>query len=463
MQDIQTHTWLQQVANLESLLDASDTGILIIDMDRRVRFINQRAQDLLGYRVGDAYGNRCNLIARTSDCENNCPLTNTLRSGSEVRNVEMVYKSKSDKRFQAQTSIVLLRDENGEIVAGAEIFRDVTEIKQLEERIHGRHSFDEIIGKSHKMQEVYRLIEEVAPSDASVLIQGESGTGKELIATAIHGHSPRKDNPFIKVNSSAFPEGLLESELFGHTKGAFTGAYQDKKGKFELADGGTIFLDEIGEMSPALQVKLLRVLQDGELHRVGESGSRRVNVRVIAATNKDLKRALIEKEFREDLYYRLNVVPVYVPALREKRGDIPLLVNHFLAKFNRATKEKYIERLSPQALDILMKYNFPGNVRELENIIEYAYIRCNGSVIEPAHFPTELLEDDSPSQGGDMFDRIVRSKNPLELMQKEVIERVLAEEDWVYQNAARRLGISRTTLWRKLKELRIEIPDNLQP
>ncbi len=461
MQNLQVQNWLQHMANLESLLDATDTGIMIIDMERRVRFINERAKQLLGYETGDVYGNRCSLVAQTSDCENNCPLTRTLKTGTEVRDVEMVYTSKDNLRFQAQTSIVTLRDESGTIIAGAELFRDITEIKQLEEQIYGRYTFANIIGKSHKMQDIYRLIEEVAPTDASVLIQGESGTGKELIAAAIHEYSPRKEKEFVKVNSSAFPEGLLESELFGHSKGAFTGAYQDKAGKFELADEGTLFLDEIGEMSPLLQVKLLRVLQDGEFQRVGENKSRTVNVRIITATNKELKKAIAGKEFREDLYYRLNVVPMYVPPLRDRRVDIPLLVNHFITKFNRETKDKYIEKISPQALDILMKYNFPGNVRELENIVEYAYIRCNGSVIESAHLPTELLEDDAPSNDIDMIDRIVRSDKPIDMMVRVIIERILCEENWKYQKAAQRLGMSRTTLWRKMKDLNINPPPGL--
>jgi len=462
MQDIQVHSWLQRISNLESLLDATDTGIMIIDMERCVRFINERAQRLLGYEIGEVYGNRCNLIARTSDCENNCPLTRTLQTGAEVRNREMVYTSKDNRHFQAQTSIVTLRNDDGEIIAGAELFRDITEIKRLEEQIRGRYSFASIIGKSHNMQEIYSLIEEVAPTDASVLIQGESGTGKELIAAAIHAYSPRKDREFVKVNSSAFPEGLLESELFGHAKGAFTGAYQDKKGKFEIADEGTLFLDEIGEMSPLLQVKLLRVLQDGEFQRVGENKSRKVNVRLITATNKDLKKALAAKEFREDLYYRLNVVPIFVPPLRNRKTDIPLLVNHFIKKFNRMTKDKFIEKMSPQALDILMKYNFPGNVRELENIVEYAYIRCNGPILEPAHLPTELLEGDATSDEIDVIDRIVGSQKPMENMERIIIERILGEEDWIYQKAAQRLGMSRTTLWRKMKELKIKPPPGLK-
>ena len=461
MRDADIHTWLRQISNLESLLDAADTGVMIIDTDRKVRFLNERAKGLLGYEIGEVYGNRCSLVARTSDCENNCPLTRTLHAGREVRNAEMVYTAKDDRRFQALTSIVTLRNEEGNIIAAAELFKDITEIKQLEEKIHGRYSFANIIGKSHNMQEIYNLIEEVAPTDASVLIQGESGTGKELIAAAIHTYSPRKDNEFVKVNSSAFPEGLLESELFGHAKGAFTGAYQDKKGKFEIADEGTLFLDEIGEMSPLLQVKLLRVLQDGEFQRVGENKSRRVNVRLIAATNKDLKSAISKKEFREDLYYRLNVVPIFVPALRKRRVDIPLLVNHFIRELNRMTKDKMIERLSQRTLDVLMRYNFPGNVRELQNIIEYAYIRCNGQIIEPAHLPTELLEDDVAVDGTDVIENILRSDKPIDSMAKIIIERVLGEETWIYQNAAKRLGISRTTLWRKIKDLKIKPPPSV--
>ncbi len=457
-QDREVGDWLRRIQNIESILDATETGILIIDTERKVRFINAKAQKLLGYTVGEAYGHRCSIIARTSDCMNNCPLTRTLDTGDEVRSAEIRYTARNNQNFNAHTSIVLLRDGEGNVVAGAEIFRDISDIVQLEERIHGRYSFDNIIGKSHKMQEIYRLIEEVAPSNASVLIQGESGTGKELIASALHTHSSRRDMPFVKVNSSAFPEGLLESELFGHTRGSFTGAYQEKKGKFEVADGGTIFLDEIGEMSPLLQVKLLRVLQDGELQRVGENRPRKVDVRIIAATNKDLKKAISDKEFREDLYYRLNVVPIFLPPLRERRTDVPLLIDHFLREFNRSTKDKFVDRVSAKSLDILLRYGFPGNVRELENIIEYAYIRCNSKMIEPSHLPTELLEHDIPSDSGDLFERIVRSEEPLREAQKEIIERVLDEENWIYMNAAKRLGMSRTTLWRKLKEFGFELP-----
>jgi PAS domain S-box-containing protein len=458
MQDVQIHTWLRHISNIESLLDVTNTGIMIIDMDRKVRYINERAQNLLGYETGEVYGHRCNSVAKTSDCENNCPLTRTLQTGNEVRDAEMIYTSKDGRRFQARTSIVTLRDESGTIIAGAEVFRDITELKQLEEQIYGRYSFSNIIGKSHKMQEIYRLIEEVAPTDATVLIQGESGTGKELIAAAIHAYSPRKDEEFVKVNSSAFPEGLLESELFGHAKGSFTGAYQDKVGKFELADKGTLFLDEIGEMSPLLQVKLLRVLQDGEFQRVGENKSRTVDVRLITATNKDLKKAIAGKEFREDLYYRLNVVPVFIPPLRDRKIDIPALVDHFIKKLNRAMKDKFVEKMSPKALEIFMRYNFPGNVRELENIVEYAYIRCNGSIIEPTHLPTELLEDDTPVDTVDIIERIIQSEKPMDAMARIIIERVLIEENWVYQSAAKRLGMSRTTLWRKVKELDIKPP-----
>jgi sigma-54 dependent transcriptional regulator, acetoin dehydrogenase operon transcriptional activator AcoR len=456
MQDVQVNNWLKQIVNLESLLDATESGILIIDMDRKVRFINEKAQKLLGYQIGEVYGHRCNIIARTSDCENNCPLTRTIQSGSEVRLADMQYTARNNKSFQAQTSIVLLKDEVGNVVAGAEIFRDVSHFIALEEKIRGRFSFHDIIGKSHKMREIYRLIEEVAPTDASILIQGESGTGKELIASAIHAYSTRKNTSFVKVNSSAFPEGLLESELFGHTRGAFTGAYQEKKGKFEIADGGTIFLDEIGEMSPLLQVKLLRVLQDGELQRVGENKPRKVNVRIIAATNKDLKKAIVDREFREDLYYRVNVVPIFLPPLRERKTDIPLLITHFLRELNRSTKEKYVEKVSSKATDILMRYNFPGNVRELQNIIEFAYIRCNSGIIEPIHLPTEFLENDFTADSVDSIDRILRSDEPLKKAQKEIIERVLEEENGKYMNAAKRLGMSRTTLWRKLKELQID-------
>ncbi|MDA1190893.1 MAG: sigma 54-interacting transcriptional regulator [Candidatus Poribacteria bacterium] len=323
---------------------------------------------------------------------------------------------------------------------------DISEVVALQERLDERDSFEQLIGKNAVMRDIYTLIEQVAPMSTTVLIQGESGTGKELVARAIHAQSPRARKPFVAVNCAALSDNLLESELFGHVKGAYTGATAARRGRFELAHGGTIFLDEIGEMSATTQVKLLRVLQEGEFERVGASTPTQVDARVIAATNRDLRAAMRDGVFREDLFYRLNVVPIRLPALRERREDIPLLIDWFLDKYRRRTG-KSIVNVSPDAMGRLLDYDYPGNVRELENVIEHAFVRCQEAVIEARHLSPDLLRPD-----GDMIERALSSANPLAELEKELADRVLRESGGNHQTAAKRLGISRTTLWRKLKD-----------
>ena len=323
--------------------------------------------------------------------------------------------------------------------------RDLSEIQTLKEQLEGRYSFENLIGKNRQMQGVYELIEQVAPMDTTVVIQGESGTGKELVARAIHQHSQRSHQKFVTVNCAALVETLLESELFGHVRGAFTGAGATRAGRFELAHGGTLFLDEIGNLSPAMQVKLLRVLQEGEFEKVGSSVSRKVDVRVIAATNRDLRAAIRAGTFREDLYYRLNVVTVSLPTLRERRDDVPLLVQHFIEKYQHKTG-KPIRAISAEAMEFLMEYSFPGNVRQLENIVEHAFVRCQGSVIEKLHLPSDLI-----GQPDDLVSRALAEENPLSALEREMVRRVIEQCGGKATLAAARLGISRVTLWRKLR------------
>jgi transcriptional regulator with PAS, ATPase and Fis domain len=324
--------------------------------------------------------------------------------------------------------------------------------KAMAEVLRERYSFENIIGKSEKMQEIYRLLPKIAKTNSTVLIEGESGTGKELIAHSIHQFSPREDKAFIRVNCGALAEGLLESELFGHVKGAFTGAITHKLGRFELADSGTIFLDEIGDISPATQVKLLRVIQEGEFEKVGDSRRIKVDVRIIAATNKDLKRAVEMREFRQDLYYRLRVVPIHLPPLRERKDDIPLLVNHFINRFNKETGKK-VTHVSPETMEILMAYDYPGNIRELENIIEHMMVFCSGDTIEAEH----LLKDIQPSRN-DIIGRVIEKEDPLRALEQELIVKVLKQTGWNYKKTSEKLKLSRTTLWRKVKEYAIDKP-----
>jgi two-component system response regulator AtoC len=322
----------------------------------------------------------------------------------------------------------------------------VEENLSLRQKLEDRYRFENIIAKSSKMQRVIEVIKVVAKSNATVLITGESGTGKELVARAIHSQSHRRNKPFVAVSCAALPESLLESELFGHEKGSFTGAYAQKKGKFEFANGGTLFLDEVGEMSANIQVHLLRVLEEKEFTRVGGNEPIRVDVRVISATNKDLRKAIEKQEFREDLYYRLNVVNIELPPLRERKEDVPLLAEHFLHKFAMGNK-KEITGFSHEALEFVLDYDWPGNVRELENAIERAVILAKDSIITIVDLPQENLP----------LARLASTGKNLKEVEKNHVLNVLRETGGNYSEAARILGISRMTLYNKAREYGFDV------
>ncbi len=324
--------------------------------------------------------------------------------------------------------------------------------KMMRETIRARYSFENMIGKSEKMETIYALIPKIATTKATVLIEGESGTGKELVAHSIHQYSTREEKAFIRVNCAALAESLLESELFGHVRGAFTGAVAHKLGRFELADGGTLFLDEIGEISLSTQAKLLRAVQDGEIEKVGDARRVKVDVRVIAATNKDLKKAVEMGEFRHDLYYRLKVVPILLPPLRDRKDDIPLLVDHFIARFNKEMGRK-ITQVEPEVMAILNAYDFPGNIRELENIIEHAMVFCTGDILEAEHLQKEI----QPARKS-VINTVVEDEDPIHAMEEALILKVLTQTKWNYKKTAERLKMSRTTLWRKIKNYGLRKP-----
>jgi len=327
----------------------------------------------------------------------------------------------------------------------------------LRKQLKTKYKFENLLGNHEKMLEIFKLIETVADSDSTVLVYGESGTGKELVAKAIHYNSNRQDRPLIPVNCGAIPEDLLESELFGHEKGSFTGAIATRKGRFELASGGTIFLDEIGEMSPALQVKILRVLQEQEFERIGGSKSIRVNVRVIAATNKNLEEQVSNKTFREDLFYRLNVIPIDIPPLRERTSDVPLLAYHFLEKFNKE-KKRNIEEFSPECMKILMNYHWPGNVREVENLMERLVILKGKGTIVPEDLPEKLLA----ARQGSLVPKIeipeagICFKSLVSEFEKKLIIQALDKSNWIKNKAAKLLNLNRTTLVEKIKKIDIQ-------
>ncbi|OGP32407.1 MAG: hypothetical protein A2073_00215 [Deltaproteobacteria bacterium GWC2_42_11] len=438
------------IINSDTILNSLTDGVVVISNSRRILYMNSAAKELFS-RAGDENmeGKICREVIHHSNCSLCCLMAAAVKTGEVIHNRE-VFIGKGDKTVTLSVNAALLRDEKDDVIGAVEIFRDISLLKELKQELRDKYSFEGIIGKNYKIHEIYELLQEVAPTKTTVLIEGESGTGKELIANAIHHASPRKDKPFIKINCAALAEGILESELFGHVKGAFTGAIADKAGRFELADGGTIFLDEISDITPHTQVKLLRVLQESEFEKVGGTKTIKVDVRLITATNKNLKAMVDEGKFREDLYYRLKVMPIVLPPLRERKDDIPLLVSHFISKFNRQMG-KNITDVSTDAMETLLEYNYPGNIRELEHIIEHAFVRCSGDIILPEHFPKDIQK---PLQ--DLVEKAIKTENPFEALEKETILRLLEESDWKLKNCADKLKISRTTLWRKMKQLGID-------
>ena len=435
--------------NSDTILNSITDGVVVIGIDKKVLFVNRAAREMIG-EVGEERilgGADCKEVMGHSGCTLGCLLKKTIESGEAMYNYEASFE-REGRSMQLSINTALLRDASGEVIGGVEVIRDTSYIKELEGELRGKYSFENIIGNNEKFHQLLELTYEVAPTKATVLIEGETGTGKELIANTIHYNSTRSDGPFIKLNCAALSEALLESELFGHVKGAFTGAITDRAGRFELADGGTLFLDEVGDMSKHTQVRLLRALQEGEFERVGGTKTVKVDTRIIAATNKDLKEAVANGEFREDLYYRLKVVPILMPPLRERKDDIPLLVRYFVEKFNKEMKVE-VTNVSPVAMEFLLDYDYPGNIRELEHIIEYAFVRCQGKTINPDHLPRDV-------HVGDIVGKATSSAEPLKALEREVISRVLKENKWKYKESAKSLQMSRTTLWRRMRDLGIE-------
>jgi len=431
---------------LQAILDSIADGVFTVDEAWRITSFNRAAEEITGHRGEEVLGRPCRAVFRSETCMGICPLRQTLEWGENTYGAELEILTKDGVNKPISVSTALLYDEEGVPVGGVETFRDLSRIRQLTEELEGRYRFDRIVGKSKRMQELYDLLENVSGTDATVLIQGESGTGKELVARAVHRHSDRREGPFVAVNCAALPEQLLESELFGHEKGAFTGAIRRRSGRFELADRGTLFLDEVGDMSPGVQAKLLRVLDQHEFERIGGDETIQVDVRILAATNRDLAEEVDRGMFRRDLYYRLNVIAIWLPPLREHPDDISLLIDHFVTRFNEKMNRQ-IRGVSPDAMRMLTAHSWPGNVRELENAIEHAFVQCKDDTVRTEDLPKSLrLEATSADE------RIeIDGDRPLEDSERRVLIRILEEVQGNRREAARRLGISRTTLWRKMK------------
>jgi PAS domain S-box-containing protein len=429
------------------ILNSIADGVFTTDSEGRITFFNKAAEQITGFTGKEAIGYYCFDIFRADICQSRCALKETIKTNAEIINLPVTILNKEGKKVPISISTAVLRSEKGEIIGGVETFRDLSTIEELKKELFEKYGLGDIISKNHLIHEIFNMLPHIAESDSTVLIQGASGTGKELFAKAIHNLSLRKNKPFIKVNCGALPDPLLESELFGYVKGAFTDAKKDKPGRFALANEGTIFLDEVGDMSPSLQVKLLRVLQEKEYEPLGSTSPRKTDVRIVAATNKDLSKLVKEGNFRDDLFYRLHVVKIDLPPLSQRREDIPLLVDAFVQKFN-ARMGKQIKGLSDGALRLLLRHDYPGNVRELENIIEHAFVLCRGDRIDLDCLPKELAENvekgSSPMQipGERVFDRA----------EADIIGNTLKKYDGNRIKTARELGLDRTTLWRKIKK-----------
>jgi PAS domain S-box-containing protein len=424
-----------------TILESITEGIFTIGKDKEIRYFNTAAEVITGFQSREAIGHKCFDILRSSLCERGCLLDSTITTGRPQTADHVFIIHKTGAQIPVSLATHALKDRQGKVIGGLEIFRDLSEVEQLRKEMARGFTHLDIVGRHPKLREILGFLPDVAQSDSPVLIEGATGTGKELVARAIHFLSSRRQGPFVAVNCAALPDTLLESELFGYSKGAFTGALRNKPGRFSAADRGTLFLDEIANTSTAFQADLLRVLEDGEFTPLGDIRPRKTDFRIVTASNVNLKKMVQEGRFREDLYYRLKVVRIELPPLKERKDDLPLLIDHFIRKFN-LIKGKSIQGVAPDVLACLMDYPFPGNIRELENIIEYAFISCKGPLIAKEHLSPDILSRPA-------FDTNRPEENPSPEVQK--IRAVLQAQGGNRLKAARALGISRTTLWRRLR------------
>ena len=434
-------------AFLKIILDSITEGVFTINKNRVITSFNQAAERITGFPKEDAIGKKCFEVFQADICQESCALAQTLRTGKNVVDQPVNILDARGMVIPISVTTAVLKDSQGRMLGGVETFRDLRAIEALRKEITKQYTLKDIISKSDALQKIFNHLPDIAQSDSAVLIQGPSGSGKELLAKAIHYLSPRKEKPFVAINCSALPETLLESELFGYVRGAFTDAKKDKPGKFAIADSGTLFLDEIGDLPLTVQAKLLRVLQEKNFEPLGSNISKPLKARLISASNKDLKGLVKNGSFRDDLYYRLKVIQIDLPPLKERREDIPILIDHFINKFNLRTGKK-ITQVSPKVLQLLMHYEYPGNIRELENIIEHAFALGHGSTIQPSHLPPEIQW--GTSESGDAH---VPFAKRLKAQEQELIQKTLEKYHGNRTLAAKELGLHPTTLWRKLKRI----------
>jgi PAS domain S-box-containing protein len=436
----------------EAILESISDGVFTVDHEWRITSFNRAAEEITGVPRQEAVGRRCSEVFRASMCEADCALRRTMASGKPVVNQTGFIVNAEGRRIPISVSTALLRDGRGKVVGGVETFRDLSLVEELRKELEGRFELGDMVSRSPAMRRLFDLLPQVAASGSTVLVQGETGTGKELLARAIHSLSPRREKPFVAVNCGALPDTLLESELFGYKAGAFTGAGKDKPGRFALAEGGTIFLDEIGDVSPALQVRLLRFLEERTYEPLGGTQSVQADVRVVAATHRDLAALVKDGAFRQDLFYRINVVQVELPPLRQRKADIPLLVERFVGHLNRL-RGRSVPGVSRDTLAILMAHNYPGNIRELENVIEHAFVLCGEGPVEPSHLPDDLMARAPPKA------RRTDLRGSVRAAEAQSILDALKRNHFNRLAAARELGMHKTTLFRKIKALGLNLPE----
>jgi PAS domain S-box-containing protein len=432
--------------SMDVILDSVADGVFTIDNEKNITSFNKAAEKITGISKMQAIGQKCFDVLHANICQTACALERTLQTGKELIDLPISVIDNKGRTITVSISTAVLKDSRGKVIGGVETFRDLSSLEVLRKEVSKQYTFQDIISKNHGIHKIFDVLPDIAESDSTVLIQGPSGSGKELFARAIHNLSLRMKKPYVAVNCGALPDSLLESELFGYVKGAFTDAKKDKPGRFARAESGTIFLDEIAELSNALQVKLLRVLQEKEYEPLGATAPRKANVRIIAATNKDLSALLVRGTFREDLYYRINVVKIELPPLSGRREDIPLLIDHFINQFN-IKKGRRIIGVSAEVMRMFMAYEFPGNVRELENIIEHASVLCHGSQIEREHVPKEFA-----NKFGEAISGGLKPSGRLKATEANEIIGALKRHGGNRSRAAEELGINKSTLWRKMKK-----------
>lgn len=424
------------------ILDSIDDGVFTVDLNWRITSFNKAAERITGIPKEEAVGRPCYDVLRADVCESDCTLSHTIHTEMPVRNMPVHIVRADQSVIPISVSTTLLRNDAGEVIGGVETFRDLSVVNRLRRELLKQHSFEDIVSKNRKMMKVFSILPQIAASSSTILIEGGSGTGKELIARAIHNNSLKQNGPFIAVNCGAMPDTLCESELFGYVAGAFTDAKKDKPGRFALAKNGTILLDEIGDVSPAVQIRLLRVLEEKVYEPLGSTRTVPTNARVIAATHRNLADLTKKGVFREDLYYRINVIKVHLPDLSERKEDIPILVDHFIERFNQLNGKRIVG-ITQEAMTALMLYDWPGNIRELENAIEHAFVLSEGDMILLNHLPEHLFPGETSVR--------VPNGSTLKEIEKHAIEQALQKNQWKRMATARELGIDKNTLRRKIK------------